>query len=332
MRRMRAKICNVALIKSCIELELGDVTLFVGPNASGKSTIMRSIYALTKGSRDDALKVIFNTIEPVKATNVEIEVEDERLGRSYLGESFERLNAVASYASATRPNVFSLASLISSIKSSISQLRGVLGLLADVGQADQSAISIILSMAKSTLTSAQLYYLQQLLNPLDLELSQKIIALMDDERKKSELRSYLNVFKYVEDPTDKDVSSIAARSAGSLYLYPLLVAVLTSRDMLFVDEPETHLEIPNQAILVKLLSDKAKKGLKVVASTHSEPFVSALASYASEIGLDVVVYETTLEEGKVRVHERRLERGTIPIQRIEEWLQKIYWEEWWSEI
>ena len=64
------------------------------------------------------------------------------------------------------------------------------------------------------------------------------------------------------------IASSSARGLSDLYFY--LRHVASRNDILFVDEPETHLDTANQVLLARVISRLVKAGLKVLVSTHSD--------------------------------------------------------------
>ena len=64
------------------------------------------------------------------------------------------------------------------------------------------------------------------------------------------------------------IASSSARGLSDLYFY--LRHVASSNDILFIDEPETHLDTANQVQLAHVISKLVQAGLKVLVSTHSD--------------------------------------------------------------
>ena len=64
------------------------------------------------------------------------------------------------------------------------------------------------------------------------------------------------------------IASSSARGLSDLYFY--LRHVASRNDILFIDEPETHLDTANQVMLARVISRLVKAGLKVLVSTHSD--------------------------------------------------------------
>ncbi len=328
---MELEVCNVGPIKGCLDLEVGNLTLLVGPNSSGKSTVLRSLYALTKKNAEDATKVLYNTFEDVHLLDVVVKYDNSCICEN----DFKPLDASASYASATRVNALSLAPLLEGIEKALDQMNklgafvGAIPSKKDLGTQVYNLLKLFFSDQKG---SNSLYYLQEYLNPVDVDLALKLRAVFNDQNLKEELKRLLEQFHYIEDPLEPSIPSVAAHSSGSLYLVPILAALVSAKDYLLIDEPESHLEIPNQARLVKLLADKALKGLKVLVSTHSSTFVAALATYSYHLDMDVSVYEFVREGNAIKVIKRERIEDVIPIERMETWLHKINWERWWEEV
>ena len=64
------------------------------------------------------------------------------------------------------------------------------------------------------------------------------------------------------------IASSSARGLSDLYFY--LRHVASRNDILFIDEPETHLDTANQVQLAHMISKIVQAGLKVLVSTHSD--------------------------------------------------------------
>ena len=64
------------------------------------------------------------------------------------------------------------------------------------------------------------------------------------------------------------IASSSARGLSDLYFY--LRHVASRNDVLFIDEPETHLDTANQVMLAHVISRLVRSGLKVLVSTHSD--------------------------------------------------------------
>ena len=70
------------------------------------------------------------------------------------------------------------------------------------------------------------------------------------------------------------IASSSARGLSDLYFY--LRHVAARNDVLFIDEPETHLDTANQVMLARVISRLVKAGLKVLVSTHSDYLMKEL--------------------------------------------------------
>ena len=70
------------------------------------------------------------------------------------------------------------------------------------------------------------------------------------------------------------IASSSARGLSDLYFY--LRHVASSNDILFIDEPETHLDTANQIQLARVISRIIAAGLKVLVSTHSDYLIKEI--------------------------------------------------------
>ena len=70
------------------------------------------------------------------------------------------------------------------------------------------------------------------------------------------------------------IASSSARGLSDLYFY--LRHVASSNDVLFIDEPETHLDTANQVRLARVIARLVGAGLKVLVSTHSDYLIKEI--------------------------------------------------------
>lgn len=70
------------------------------------------------------------------------------------------------------------------------------------------------------------------------------------------------------------IASSSARGLSDLYFY--LRHVASRNDILFIDEPETHLDTANQIELARVISKLVAAGLKVLVSTHSDYLIKEI--------------------------------------------------------
>ena len=119
--------------------------------------------------------------------------------------------------------------------------------------------------------------------------------------------------------------NIADVGFGVSQVLPVLVALLTAKagQMVYVEQPELHLHPRAQAALAQLLIDAAKRGVRVVAETHSSLLLTAIQT---------LVAKGKIEPSKVMLHWfQRREDSVTQITSTEldeagafgEWL--IYW-------
>ena len=71
-------------------------------------------------------------------------------------------------------------------------------------------------------------------------------------------------------------ASSSARGLSDLYFY--LRHVASKNDILFIDEPETHLDTANQVMLARVMSRLVNAGLKVLVSTHSDYLIKEIGN------------------------------------------------------
>ncbi len=85
--------------------------------------------------------------------------------------------------------------------------------------------------------------------------------------------------------TDKmDMVSIADVGFGASQVLPVLVALIVARpgQLVYLEQPELHLHPRAQVALAQVLADAAKRGVRVVAETHSSLLLLAIQTLVAE--------------------------------------------------
>jgi predicted ATPase len=82
----------------------------------------------------------------------------------------------------------------------------------------------------------------------------------------------------------KDVVSIADVGFGVSQALPVVVAVHAARpgQLVYIEQPEIHLHPRAQFAMAEILADAAKRGVRVVAETHSDLLLLAIQSLVAE--------------------------------------------------
>jgi hypothetical protein len=92
-----------------------------------------------------------------------------------------------------------------------------------------------------------------------------------------------------------DLVNIADVGFGVSQTLPVLVALLAAQpgQLVYIEQPETHLHPRAQFALAQVLASAAKRGVRVVAETHSSILL---------LGVQTLVAEGKLEPDKVKLH------------------------------
>ncbi len=100
----------------------------------------------------------------------------------------------------------------------------------------------------------------------------------------------------------EDRVNIADVGLGVSQTLPVLVALHAAkpRQLVYVEQPETHLHPRAQFALAQVLAAAAKRGVRVVVETHSSMLM---------LGVQTLVAEGSLEPEKVKLHWFQRERG-----------------------
>jgi hypothetical protein len=82
----------------------------------------------------------------------------------------------------------------------------------------------------------------------------------------------------------EDMVNIADVGFGASQSLPVLVALLTAKpgQLVYLEQPELHLHPRAQSALAEVLADAARRGVKVVAETHSDLLILAVQSLVAE--------------------------------------------------
>lgn len=106
----------------------------------------------------------------------------------------------------------------------------------------------------------------------------------------------LQVGRLPHDRTDEtDMVSIADVGIGVSQVLPVLVALLVAEagQLIYLEQPELHLHPRAQVALAQVLADAAKRGVRVVAETHSSLLL---------LGIQTLVAEGDLPPELVKLH------------------------------
>ena len=87
---------------------------------------------------------------------------------------------------------------------------------------------------------------------------------------------------------EEDLVSIADVGLGTSQVLPVLVALLAAKpgQMVYMEQPEIHLHPNAQHVLAQMLIDAAKRGVRVVAETHSSLLIRGVQTHVAEGKLD----------------------------------------------
>ena len=106
----------------------------------------------------------------------------------------------------------------------------------------------------------------------------------------------LQVGRLRHDDTDEaDMVNIADVGLGVSQVLPVLVAVIVAEpgQLVYLEQPELHLHPRAQVALARVLADAAKRGVRVVAETHSSLLL---------LGVQTIVAEGDLSPELVKLH------------------------------
>ena len=131
-------------------------------------------------------------------------------------------------------------------------------------------------------------------------------------QKVSDVRVEIKVNRLSPDRTkNKDRVNITDAGFGILQVLPVLVAVIAADpgSLVYLEQPELHLHPRAQVALAQVLADAAKRGLRVVAETHSSLLL---------LGIQTLVAEGDLPPELVKLHWfTRREDGVTEVDSVD---------------
>jgi hypothetical protein len=118
---------------------------------------------------------------------------------------------------------------------------------------------------------------------LDLDLRRVGVAQRVVARRLNDANIDLLVNRLEESDSD-DLVSVADVGFGVSQIMPVLVALRVARpgQLVYLEEPEIHLHPRAQVKLVGVLADAAKRGVRVVAETHSALILTAIQALVAK--------------------------------------------------
>jgi hypothetical protein len=122
---------------------------------------------------------------------------------------------------------------------------------------------------------------------LNRDLSQVGLAGKVVAKKLNDVELDLQVNR-LADPESEDLISVADVGFGVSQTLPVLVALRTADEgqLVYLEEPEIHLHPRAQTKLADILADAAKRGVRVVAETHSSLLLRAIQTLVAKGDLD----------------------------------------------
>jgi hypothetical protein len=118
---------------------------------------------------------------------------------------------------------------------------------------------------------------------LNRDLSQMGLAGKVVAKKVNDVELDLQVNR-LADPESEDFISVADVGFGVSQTLPVLVALRTADEgqLVYLEEPEIHLHPRAQTKLAAILADAAKRGVRVVAETHSTLLLTAIQTLVAK--------------------------------------------------
>lgn len=117
-----------------------------------------------------------------------------------------------------------------------------------------------------------------------------------DTKKVGDVGIEIKVSRFLDDKNDRaEMVNIADVGFGVSQVLPVLVALIVAEPgrLVYIEQPELHLHPRAQVALAQVLADAAKRGVRVVAETHSSLLL---------LGVQTLVAEGDLPPELVKLH------------------------------
>ena len=121
----------------------------------------------------------------------------------------------------------------------------------------------------------------------------------------------LQVGRLLHDSSEVDMVNITDVGLGVSQVLPVLVALVVAEpgQLVYLEQPELHLHPNAQVVLAQVLADAAKRGVRVVAETHSSLLL---------LGIQTLVAEGNLSPKLVKLHWfTRREDGVTEVNSVD---------------
>jgi len=155
--------------------------------------------------------------------------------------------------------------------------------VAGIGPAFQGTFEYYVASVVSDWQSSQ----ERAADSLNQDLKQLGLTQQIRARKLTETEIDLQVSRLADGRAD-DMVSIADVGSGVSQTLPVLVALRAAEGgrLVYLEEPEIHLHPRAQTRLADILADAAKRGVRVVAETHSSLLLTAVQTLVAKGELD----------------------------------------------
>jgi hypothetical protein len=124
------------------------------------------------------------------------------------------------------------------------------------------------------------------------------------------------VSRVLDQPAEGDLIAVADVGVGVSEVLPLLVALLAAPPgtWVYVEQPETHLHPKAQAALAGILAEGARRGIKVIAETHSSILLTEIQTLVA--GGDLAPDDVALHWC---VRDRQTGATTVTLAQLDEY-------------
>jgi predicted ATPase len=118
-------------------------------------------------------------------------------------------------------------------------------------------------------------------------------------------------------PALNDLVSIADVGFGVSQTLPVLVALLVAKpgQLVYIEQPEVHLHPRAQIAMAEILANAAKRGIRIVAETHSALLLRGIQTVVANGGIisteDVILhwFERDIVDGITKIRSADLDKA-----------------------
>jgi len=271
---MRICLKNIGMIKEA-DVKLDGLTLIAGENDTGKSTVGKTLFILTKaisfvkenGESLNKIEWLFDKVSKKQLLKQDTYIKIDEIEFDYLNKKVKLENKDLDVIFIETPFIFNLYETFSGIN----KANSIIDFEIPFNYLWWDLYIKLSSIAKnkSSISFDEVIF--------------QIEAILNGKLKKyNEINKDKWVF--VRDNLELEMENIAMGIKQFAIIYALIKnGYLSKEKILIIDEPEVHLHPKWQIEYAKLIVELVKKGIKVLVTSHSPFFIEAVDKLSFDI-------------------------------------------------